>query len=285
MMWEARSNQLNNSQYYEAVLFAKIRHQLRIKKKFKDVKAITFKSDNTIKIAGAYEDVCKHRLNVIDALNSSMCKEMMYSFSGKMMTAVMEHVKAVPTRFGVHCSVVRIFCHGEELYIASVSGADDKRNKACNSFEELFDHLKHQAHQALDEVILMEPAKKILKRNEDYGTNNQLAQVDWYKHFVEFPGHIFYIDSIYHAWLTSFKDEIEQLGHELGVNIYIAPSVWFPWIRVGEIAVEGTTDKIRQFRKRLDAIFGKAKKLSTILVFSKDVESELRKFQKKSDTN
>jgi SpoVK/Ycf46/Vps4 family AAA+-type ATPase len=37
---------------------------------------------------------------------------------------------------------------------------------------------------------------------------------------------------------------------------------------------------MRKFRKCLDAIFGKANKLSTILVFSKDVEAELRKFQK-----
>merc|ERR1719187_351556 len=35
-----------------------------------------------------------------------------------------------------------------------------------------------------------------------------------------------------------------------------------------------------QFRKRFDAIFERAKKLSTILVFSKDVEAELRKYQK-----
>jgi hypothetical protein len=152
-----------------------------------------------------------------------MCKETMYSFSGKMITAVMEHVKAAPTRFGVHCSVVRISCHGKELYIASVSGPDDKRNKACNSFEELFDNLKHQAYQNSDEIILMEPAKKILKRNEDF-VNSQLAPVDWYKYFVEFRGHIFYIDSIYHALLTSLKDEIEQLGLDLGANIYIAPN-------------------------------------------------------------
>jgi len=244
------------------------------------VKGIAFRSDNTIAITGAYEDVCEHRQNVIDALNSTMCNETMYSFSGTMITDVMEHVKVVPTRFGVHCSVIRISCNGKELYIAAVYGPDDKRDEACSSFEELFDNLKHQAHQRLDEVVLTEPMKKTMTLTEAYDSINQPAHVDWYKHFVEFPGHIFYIDSIHHKMLTSLKDEIEQLGLELGINIFVGSSDCHPWIRLGEIAVEGTTDKMIQFRKRFDAIFVRAKKLSTILVFSKDVEAELLKYQK-----
>jgi len=76
------------------------------------------------------------------------------------------------------------------------------------------------------------------------------------------------------------KDEIEQLGLELEVNIYVAPSELLPWIRAGEIAVEGRTNKMTLVRERLDSLLGKAKKLSTILVFPKDAEAELRNLQK-----
>jgi len=80
--------------------------------------------------------------------------------------------------------------------------------------------------------------------------------------------------------MFNLKDEIEQLAVELNVNIYVAPSKWLPWIRAGEIAVEGSTNKMTIVRPRLDALIGKAKKLHAILVFSKDLEDELRKLEK-----
>jgi len=169
MTEEARSNKLSDSQYYEARVFAKTRHQLRIKRQFKEVEAITFKTNNTINITGAYKDVCRHRRQVIDEVNISMCEETMYSFSGRMITDVMEHVKRVPTQFGVHCSVVRISFHGNELYIAALSGPDDKRQDACNSFEELFDNLKSQA-TSLDsnELILLDAKKRSLNQSKAF---------------------------------------------------------------------------------------------------------------------
>jgi len=169
MTEEARCNKLSGSQPYEGRVFAKTRHQLRIKRQFKEVQAITFKTNNTINITGAYEDVCKHRRQVIDALNISMCEETMYSFAGRMITDVMEHVKRVPTQFGIHCSVVRISFNGNELYIAALSGPDDKRQEACNSFEELFDNLKSEAtNQDSDELILMDAKKRPLKQSNAF---------------------------------------------------------------------------------------------------------------------
>jgi len=80
--------------------------------------------------------------------------------------------------------------------------------------------------------------------------------------------------------LCNLKDEIEQLGLKLNVNIYVAPSEWLPWLRAGEIAVEGSTNTMSLVRARLDALIGKAKKLSVILVFPKVLEDELRKLKK-----
>jgi len=166
---EARCNKLSDSQYYEGRVFAKTRHQLRLKRQFKEVQAITFKTNNTINITGTYEDVCRHRREVIDALNISMCEETMYSFAGRMITDVMEHVKRVPSQFGVHCSVVRICLNGNELYIAALSGPDYKRQEACNSFEELFDNLKSQAtYQNSDELILLDAKKRSLKESKAF---------------------------------------------------------------------------------------------------------------------
>jgi len=160
MTEEARCNKLSDSQYYEGRVFAKTRHLLRIKRQFNEVQAITF-TNNTINITGAYEEVCRYRRLVIDALHISMCEETMYSFSGMMITDVMEHVKRVPTQLGVHCSVVRICVNGNELYILALSGPDDMRQEACNSFEELFDNLKSRAtYQNSDELILLDAKKR-----------------------------------------------------------------------------------------------------------------------------
>jgi len=169
MTEEARCNKLSDGQYYEGRVFAKTRHQLRIKGQFKEVEAITFKANSTIYITGAYKDVCRLRRLVIDALNTSMCEETMYSFSGRMITDVTEYVKRVRTQFDVHCSVVRTSLNGNELYIAALYGPDDKRQKACNSFEELFDNLKSQAiYQNSDELILLDAKKRSLKQSKAF---------------------------------------------------------------------------------------------------------------------
>lgn len=182
---EAKSNQINSNQYFETSVFAKRRHQLHIKKQFSDINAITFKTNSTVKITGTYKEVCRHRRNIIDALASSKSEETMFSFSGKMISDVMEHVKKVPNQFGVHCSVLRILANGETLYIASLSGSEGKRQKACTSFEELFDKLKKQARQELVDVIMMGSNMKTLARKEAKELKStQLEEFEWYKNFV-----------------------------------------------------------------------------------------------------
>lgn len=272
MSEEEKSNQLSNSQYYETRIFAKFKYQLRIKKQFSDIVEITFNPNNTVKITGTYQEVCRHRQSVLDALAISMSEENMYSFSEKMMTEVMDHVKAAPTRSGMHNSVVRMSSSGKELYIATISGPEEWRNKACSSFENLLDKLKNKVRQEWDEFVLIEP--KI------HTVSTELGPGEWYTKFVEFQGHIFFIDSAHHAVLRTLKDEFEQLGLELEVKIHITPSEWLPWIRAGEIAIEGATSKMTLVRKRLDAMLKEARKKSAILVCPTELRAELRKLQK-----
>jgi len=49
---------------------------------------------------------------------------------------------------------------------------------------------------------------------------------------------------------------------------------------MGEVAVEGTSCQMMYVRERIDAILGKAKKLSIILIFPKEIEAEIQKLQK-----
>jgi len=114
-----------------------------------------------------------------------MCEETMYSFSGKMISDVMKHVHKVPTEFGVHCSVVRISSNDKEFYIAAVSGPEDKRHKACTSFEELFDKLKTQARLELHDDKMMVPKVKTYAPKEAMELKStQLGPREYYNKFV-----------------------------------------------------------------------------------------------------
>jgi len=210
--------------------------------------------DNTIEISGPYEEVCKTRRRVVDALNNTLCDETMYSFSGKIITDVMEHVKTVPSRFGVHCSVLRINSGREELYIASVAGSKEKRMKACASFEELFDGLKYHASSKADEVVLVEHKAKKQELKKTQNPKKTSPIIDWYRKFFEFEGHIFYVDSIHHSLLPKVQDDIAQLSRELLVNIHVAPTPQLPWIRTGEIAVEAKPFQMAKLRERINTI-------------------------------
>lgn len=268
---ESAANALEPSQWYEAWVCSKPRHQKILKRSFAAETAVEFGSEENkslIKISGPYSKVIEIRAAISDELSEIISNETVFSFPAHFVKDVMEFRKGLMETKkvdGVNISILRVTTSNEDdAYILSIQGGEN-RQEICALFAGMLETLKIQYHEELNPEQF-NPAKRQRQKNLKKKKKGAVENMPL-RGFCEFEGSVLYMDLQYD--LNSLKESFDQIEnkHMQVFQIAVAPCASLPWLKTGEIAIEGSFEAVNACRKDVDTILNNLRSNTLVTAF------------------